>query len=82
MIKAEEYFWENLSKHNLTLKNTINRQNVDFDKIIQTLQQYADVAVREIGQKQCNNCSTDGSFCPTKSIIPCPYWKLNKLKAS
>ncbi|KKK89812.1 hypothetical protein LCGC14_2729340, partial [marine sediment metagenome] len=52
-----------------------------LDKIIQTLQQYADIAVRETGQKQCNNCYNDGSFCPTKSIIPCPYWKPNKLKA-
>ena len=31
MNKAEEYFWKNLPKHNLTSQNVINRQKVNFD---------------------------------------------------
>ncbi len=51
MNKAEEYFWENLSKHNLILKNTINRQNVDFDEIIKIMEQYADEVSQESNKK-------------------------------
>ena len=79
-----EYMRAHLTHIKLVEYNPDRLQRVKqqgLDKIIQTLQQYADIAVRETGQKQCNNCYNDGSFCPTKSIIPCPYWKPNKLKA-
>lgn len=47
MNKTEEYFWKNLSKHNLTSKNVIDRQKVDFDEIIKLMEQYAIEISRE-----------------------------------
>ncbi len=42
------------------------------------LEQYAQQVSREVGQKQCDTCITDGSLCPGESIVPCPYWKSNQ----
>jgi len=45
--KAEEYFWENLPKHNLTSQNVINREKVNFDDIIELMDKYATEVSRE-----------------------------------
>ena len=47
MSKAEEYFWENLPKRNLTSQNVIDRERVNFDDIINLMEQYADEERRE-----------------------------------
>ena len=47
----EEYFWKNLSKHNLTSKNVIDRQKVDFDEIIKIMEQFADEVIPESNKK-------------------------------
>ncbi|MBA7544454.1 hypothetical protein ES705_36810 [subsurface metagenome] len=48
MDKAEEYFWKNLPKHNLTSQNVIDRNKVNFDDIIELMDKYAQQVSREV----------------------------------
>ena len=41
MKTAEDYFWENLPKRNLTDRNVIDRKKVNFDDIINLMESYA-----------------------------------------
>lgn len=51
MNKAEEFFWENLPKHNLTSQNVIDRERVNFDDIIELMNKYAQQVNRGVAIK-------------------------------